>query len=148
MNFLKKHRFVFIFLMTGVLFLAFAGCMPNADKENYVAENANISVTQKIEVTKEMTSAPTEEPTMTATEQPSATLEPTDAPETKTITLMDGETIQVPIDAMYCGSKRSEVFHYIYCDSVSDIKKSNFVLYDSVDDAKAKGKRPCKRCEP
>lgn len=72
----------------------------------------------------------------------------TSSSDTKTITLLDGATVEVPIDAEYCGSKRSEVFHLITCDSVADISKSNFVVYDSVEDAEEKGKRACKICEP
>lgn len=76
------------------------------------------------------------------------TSEQTSSSETKTIFLKDGATIEVPIDVEYCGSKRSEVFHLITCDSVEDISESNFVVYDSVEDAIEKGKRPCKICDP
>ena len=48
----------------------------------------------------------------------------------------------------FCGSKKSEVYHYKSCSSVNDIKQSNYVEYSSPEDAKAHGKRPCKRCTP
>ncbi len=91
---------------------------------------------------------PTENPTDTPSPTPTATDEPAEEPQTMTITLLDGETVEVPIDAQYCGSKKSEVYHYINCNSVSTIKKSNFVLYSSKEDAENRGKRPCKRCNP
>ena len=48
----------------------------------------------------------------------------------------------------YCGSRRSEVYHYKSCSSVPTIKESNYVEYSSPEDAWAHGKRPCKRCNP
>ena len=71
-----------------------------------------------------------------------------DTPGFITINLKDGETVSISSDIKYCGSERSEVYHYIDCDYVCQIAKHNFVTYASKEDAEAKGKRPCKGCEP
>lgn len=119
---------------------------------NVIAQNETSIIT--VQPTEEATSIPTAPSTALPTAEPTATAiakptsEPTAVPDTKTISLKDGATIEVPYGSEYCGSKRSEVFHHIDCKHVSDIAAHNFVVYDSRDDAIAKGKRPCKNCNP
>lgn len=46
------------------------------------------------------------------------------------------------------GNKNSRVYHYGTCDSVSDMKERNKVLFLTIEDAVEKGYKPCKRCLP
>jgi len=48
----------------------------------------------------------------------------------------------------YVASKNSEVFHRPECSSAKRIKPENLVGYNSRNEAKRAGKRPCKRCKP
>lgn len=48
----------------------------------------------------------------------------------------------------YCGSRKSNVFHYTTCRYVSQINTENYVTYSSRDAAIDRGKRPCKVCKP
>jgi competence protein ComEC len=48
----------------------------------------------------------------------------------------------------YVGSSGSAVFHYSSCEAVGAISAANLVVYKDKDDAIAKGKRPCKICNP
>lgn len=51
-------------------------------------------------------------------------------------------------EVRFVGSVNSTVFHLASCESVKDISKANLVTYQSRADAIAKGKRPCKVCNP
>ncbi|HRE65244.1 MAG TPA: hypothetical protein PKU77_15755, partial [Ferruginibacter sp.] len=44
------------------------------------------------------------------------------------------------------GSIKSDVYHKIGCSFISKIKADNLVEYKNDDEAKLKGKRPCKKC--
>lgn len=46
------------------------------------------------------------------------------------------------------GNKNSRVYHYGTCESVSDMKEQNKVVFLTIDDATEKGYKPCKRCNP
>ena len=46
------------------------------------------------------------------------------------------------------GSVNSTVFHFSGCESVAGISKANLVTYQDREEAIAKGKRPCKICNP
>lgn len=46
------------------------------------------------------------------------------------------------------GSKNSKVFHKSSCWQAGRISKDNLVMYKSLEDAEARGKRPCKICKP
>jgi len=48
----------------------------------------------------------------------------------------------------FCGSKKSEVYHYPSCHYVDQINPENLVWYVDSADARAQGKRPCKKCSP
>lgn len=48
----------------------------------------------------------------------------------------------------YAASKKSEVFHYIYCSYVARIKPENLILFKTREEAIASGRRPCKKCCP
>ncbi len=48
----------------------------------------------------------------------------------------------------YVGNKKTEKYHYPWCSSVSDIKESNKILFESREDAEKAGFTPCKRCNP
>ncbi len=151
----KKNRKYII--IGAVVLLGLIGTVTDKDDKVDKTDSLSLSAANAVMQSADMetqaptdtsTPIPTPEPTATPTQTPAPTPEPTAVPETKTIYLKDNASVEVPYGAEYCGSKRSEVFHYIWCNSVGDIKLSNFVLYDSVEDALAHGKRPCKRCEP
>lgn len=48
----------------------------------------------------------------------------------------------------YAASKTSEVFHYINCSYVANIKPENLILFKTRKEAIASGRRPCKKCKP
>jgi len=48
----------------------------------------------------------------------------------------------------FVGSRNSDVYHYPDCPQARRIKASNLVTYSSSEEARAKGKRPCKVCCP
>ncbi len=48
----------------------------------------------------------------------------------------------------YAASKKSEVFHYINCFYVANIKPENLILFKTREEAIASGRRPCKKCKP
>jgi DNA-entry nuclease len=50
----------------------------------------------------------------------------------------------------YIGNRNSHVFHYPYCDSVSDMKEKNKVYFEDAtrDEVMEQGFRPCQRCKP
>ena len=49
---------------------------------------------------------------------------------------------------MFVGSKKSDVYHYPSCRYVKNILSENIIWFSSVEDAKARGYRPCKVCKP
>ena len=111
----------------------------NGENNEIVAENLTIEAINTVSDTTTYS---------TQTSLAETTQSPNIIGDTKTIFLKYGESIEVGIDVLYCGSVKSDVFHKIDCDHVSDIAKSNFVTYDSIEDALQKGKRPCKACNP
>jgi len=48
----------------------------------------------------------------------------------------------------FVGSKKSDVYHYSNCRYVKKILPENIIWFSSVEDAKARGYRPCKVCKP
>ena len=48
----------------------------------------------------------------------------------------------------FVGSKNSDVYHYPNCGSAQSIKAENLVTFNSVEEAKSAGYRPCKKCNP
>jgi micrococcal nuclease len=48
----------------------------------------------------------------------------------------------------YCGSVKSDVYHYPSCGYVDTIKPENLIWFSDSNDARSKGYRPCKRCSP
>jgi hypothetical protein len=48
----------------------------------------------------------------------------------------------------FVGSKNSNVYHYPSCTSAATIKSSNLVTFATVQEACARGYRPCKVCNP
>ncbi|GAH55916.1 unnamed protein product, partial [marine sediment metagenome] len=53
-----------------------------------------------------------------------------------------------PQQAQYCGSINSDVYHYPSCGSAKQIKPENLIWFIDENDAKSKGYRPCKKCNP
>lgn len=51
-------------------------------------------------------------------------------------------------EVKYVGSRKSKVFHRSDCPHVKRISPSNLVYYESIEDAKRQGKRPCRVCLP
>jgi competence protein ComEC len=48
----------------------------------------------------------------------------------------------------YCGSRRSNVFHYLWCKSVASIAPANVITFGSRQEAIERGYRPCSVCMP
>ncbi len=65
------------------------------------------------------------------------------APATETT---QAETTQT--SGKFVGSKKSDVYHYPDCQWAKKIKPENLITFNSVEEAKAKGYRPCKVCNP
>jgi len=53
-----------------------------------------------------------------------------------------------PKQAQYCGSINSDVYHYPSCGSAKRINQENLIWFTDENDAKSKGYRPCKKCNP
>lgn len=53
-----------------------------------------------------------------------------------------------PKQAQYCGSINSDVYHYPSCGSAKRINPENLIWFIDANDAKSKGYRPCKKCNP
>jgi len=53
-----------------------------------------------------------------------------------------------PKQAQYCGSINSDVYHYPSCSSAKRINPENLIWFVDENDAKSKGYRPCKKCNP
>lgn len=65
------------------------------------------------------------------------------------------ELSEPPIQALeqstedyFVGSRKSDVYHYPSCHYVRRIKAQNLTRFDSVEQARARGYRPCKVCCP
>lgn len=54
----------------------------------------------------------------------------------------------VSVSGSYIGNKNSKIFHHSYCSSVSKMKSSNKVHFNSRTAAVNAGYRPCKNCRP
>jgi len=65
-----------------------------------------------------------------------------DVPQEKPATTDEAGT------AKYAGSRKSKVFHRPDCPHVKRINPANLVYYESVEEAKRQGKRPCRVCKP
>jgi competence protein ComEC len=48
----------------------------------------------------------------------------------------------------YAASKKSKVFHKISCPHVGTIKEDNLILFNTLEEAQASGRRGCKTCDP
>lgn len=48
----------------------------------------------------------------------------------------------------FVGSSKSDVYHYSSCSSAKRIKSGNLVSFNSVQQARNAGYRPCKVCNP
>ena len=48
----------------------------------------------------------------------------------------------------YVASKKSKVFHKISCPHVGTIKEDNLILFKTLEEAQASGRRGCKTCDP
>ena len=51
-------------------------------------------------------------------------------------------------DYLYVASKKSKVFHKMTCEHVATIKEENLIYFQSLEAAKASGRRGCKTCKP
>ena len=58
------------------------------------------------------------------------------------------ETTQETTGGYFVGSRKSDVYHYPDCSSAKQIKPENLITFNSVEEAKAAGYRPCKKCHP
>ena len=51
-------------------------------------------------------------------------------------------------DIKYVASKESDKFHREDCKFAKNIKKSNLVTYETIEEAENSGRRPCSECNP
>ncbi len=50
--------------------------------------------------------------------------------------------------ATYCGSSKSNVYHYPTCSAAKRIAASNRITFATKEEAAKRGYRPCKICKP
>ena len=62
------------------------------------------------------------------------------------ITFKTEETEQPSVK--YVGSINSDVYHYLWCSYVKNIKEENKIYFSSSQEARSAGYRPCKVCKP
>jgi micrococcal nuclease len=55
---------------------------------------------------------------------------------------------QTTKETFYVASKRSDVFHYPWCQWAKKIASSNLIVFKSREKALASGRRPCRVCNP
>jgi len=72
------------------------------------------------------------------------TIQTTSTASTQTSTT----TTQQTAAGKYCGSSKSDVYHYPSCSYVKQIKPENLIWFVDEKDAKNRGYRPCKVCKP
>ena len=70
-----------------------------------------------------------------------------DSSSTTTIGSEETTTTQAS-SGSFVGSKKSDVYHYPDCSSAKSIKPENLITFNSVEEAKNAGYRPCKKCNP
>jgi competence protein ComEC len=63
----------------------------------------------------------------------------------KTDSVQESETNGI---MKYAASKKSKVFHKITCVHVGTIKEDNLIVFNTLEEALATGRRGCKTCEP
>jgi len=71
----------------------------------------------------------------------------TETTATETTVTETTETTE-QVSGPFVGSKNSDVYHYPDCSSAKQIKEENKIWFNSVEEAKAAGYRPCKKCNP
>ena len=71
----------------------------------------------------------------------------TETTATETTVTETTETTE-QVSGPFVGSKNSDVYHYPDCSSAKQIKEANKIWFNSVEEAKAAGYRPCKKCNP
>lgn len=59
-----------------------------------------------------------------------------------------GQAVEESTEDYFVGSRKSDVYHYPGCHYVRQIKAGNLIGFDSVEEARARGYRPCKVCRP
>ena len=59
-----------------------------------------------------------------------------------------GPALEQSTEDYFVGSRKSDVYHYPSCHYVRRIKAENLTGFDSVEQARARGYRPCKVCRP
>jgi competence protein ComEC len=70
-----------------------------------------------------------------------------DSSSTTTIGSEETTTTQAS-SGSFVGSKKSDVYHYPGCSSAKNIKPENLITFNSIEEAKNAGYRPCKKCNP
>jgi len=60
----------------------------------------------------------------------------------------EAKSSAVPTTLGFVGSVNSDIYHYPWCVWAQQIYPQNEIWFDSVEDAKAHGYRPCKVCKP
>lgn len=60
----------------------------------------------------------------------------------------EAKSSTVPTNLGFVGGVNSDIYHYPWCVWAQQIYPQNEIWFDSVEDAKAHGYRPCKVCKP
>ena len=84
----------------------------------------------------------------TRTSVPETNLQPATspgAPDSEKTTTPPTETAE---ERFLCASRSSKVFHYSDCYHVRRIKPEYLIKFESCEEAKASGRKPCKACKP
>ena len=100
-------------------------------------------------LTKTQTESLTETPTTVVIQPGTTTTETTTTSQTETTTnKTTTTTATTEQEFKYCGSINSDVYHYPWCSYAKKIKPENLIWFTDEYDAKSKGYRPCKVCNP
>jgi methylphosphotriester-DNA--protein-cysteine methyltransferase len=68
--------------------------------------------------------------------------------QTAELTAAETETPSHPDGGAIVGSSHSRVYHYYNCVYAKKIAPENLVVFKSIAEAKAQGRRPCRICRP
>lgn len=93
------------------------------------------AITQKTSITRTITQKSTTQNSASSTDSSSSSSVSSSSSSSSTSTY-------------YVGSSKSDVYHYPSCYHVKQIKSSNLIRFNSVQEAKNRGYRACKDCNP
>lgn len=156
---------IFIILVTVIILISFILISCSNSETSKIGTNTEIqdtSTTQtripettalsKIETTTtRFVPTTTTKQATTTTEQTTTTEEPTTTVQATTTTEQASTTettITTDNYGPFVGSVNSNVYHYPSCGSAKQIHSENLVVFNSSEEARSYGYRPCKKCNP